>query len=398
MDAGRLRFARLAAESALRKLASDDVFNIVHYDSVLRTWSSEHLPATPANIDSAIQYVRRLTGYSGNNVMSAMTNALIGHKRDEYVNSVVLLTDGETPIDHQLLSATNLSSSRVFVLGTGWGLNGYRLQRNVRDHNGAALFILRDTQFDSVASALFDLFRDPIIKNTDIRCAPHAIVSDWYPSPLPDIYQGQQFLMVGRYTTPGNLNVSVHGTNRNGLVSYDYTAALSDSSEMLDAIKTIWAKYRIDMMLLWMRIEPAGSLRSKEWYEEVVRLGITYGINTPFTARVAGRVIDQSTSVRSLVSPSKNTMSCSVAPNPLSDYAAIGVQLNDRQYKRVRVDIVDAYGNMVRTLHDQPADAGVFHIQWNGKNQEGLQVASGTYNLHITCDDVMSATNIVVVR
>jgi hypothetical protein len=167
---------------------------------------------------------------------------------------------------------------------------------------------------------------------------------------------------------------------------------------MLDAIKTIWAKYRIDMMLLWMRIEPAGSLRSKEWYEEVVRLGITYGINTPFTARVAGRVIDHTTSVRSVVSPSKNTMSCSVAPNPLSDYAAIGVQLNDRQYKRVRVDIVDAYGNMVRTLHDQPADAGVFHIQWNGKNQEGLQVASGTYNLHITCDDVMSATNIVVVR
>lgn len=398
MNSERLRFARLAAEATIRKLQADDVFNIVHFDSTHSAWRYTHVPATSSNVDSAIQYVRRLPGSSGANVMSAITHALASHVADEYVNSVVVLTDGETPIDYPLLDAANRSRSRLFVMGTGPGLNRWVLRRIVRDHNGAAIIIERDTHFEWAASTLYDMLRDPIMKNTQIRCGPQEMNSEWYPSPELDVYQGQQVLTIGRYKEPGPVHVLISGQNRDGQITYDYTAHLSDSTDMLDAIRVLWAKYRIDMLVRWIRIEPEQSLRSDEWYEEVVRLGMLYGINTPYTFRVDNRTADVATSLHTDSDHTLPDLTCSISPNPTSEQTAIGIEIPNHQTQQLRVEVIDTHGNIIKTLYNQPADTSKIQLLWDTQNLHGVPVTSGIYQLRVTRDKDISTTNIVVAR
>jgi hypothetical protein len=70
------------------------------------------------------------------------------------------------------------------------------------------------------------------------------------------------------------------------------------------------------------------------------------------------------------------------APNPFNPSTSISFVLPDAV--RVRVDVFDVGGRRVRTLLNGAMISGRHSVRWDGTNDAGMQVASGTYFYRLT--------------
>ncbi|TFG95242.1 MAG: carbohydrate-binding protein, partial [Calditrichales bacterium] len=64
-------------------------------------------------------------------------------------------------------------------------------------------------------------------------------------------------------------------------------------------------------------------------------------------------------------------------PNPFNNKTSIPVVLNSRT--NVRAEVYNTRGQLVRTLFDADHDAGLLTLSWDGENNTGLPVTSGSY-------------------
>ena len=86
----------------------------------------------------------------------------------------------------------------------------------------------------------------------------------------------------------------------------------------------------------------------------------------------------------------------SVGPNPLTSSATLSFFLPEDRSASLR--IYDATGRVLRTLVDQPLGAGPHAVIWDGRNDNGLPVASGRYWARIKLGDWKGTGKLLVTR
>jgi hypothetical protein len=64
-------------------------------------------------------------------------------------------------------------------------------------------------------------------------------------------------------------------------------------------------------------------------------------------------------------------------PNPFNPNTTIGFSLPDADF--VNLTIYNSVGQKVATLLNETKNSGIYQLEWNGKNDSGKSVASGTY-------------------
>jgi hypothetical protein len=82
-------------------------------------------------------------------------------------------------------------------------------------------------------------------------------------------------------------------------------------------------------------------------------------------------------------------------PNPMNPTTRIQFT-NGVANGRVKVEIFDVTGRLVRSLVDSKMPAGVHEVTWDGANEGGSSVPSGMYFYRMTADDFVSAKKLVV--
>jgi hypothetical protein len=82
-------------------------------------------------------------------------------------------------------------------------------------------------------------------------------------------------------------------------------------------------------------------------------------------------------------------------PNPMNPTTRIQFT-NGVANGRVKVEIFDVTGRLVRSLVDAKMPAGVHEVTWDGANEGGSSVPSGMYFYRMTADDFVSAKKLVV--
>ncbi|HEX7879575.1 MAG TPA: FlgD immunoglobulin-like domain containing protein [Candidatus Eisenbacteria bacterium] len=82
-------------------------------------------------------------------------------------------------------------------------------------------------------------------------------------------------------------------------------------------------------------------------------------------------------------------------PNPMNPTTRIQFT-NGVANGRVKLEIFDISGRLVRTLVDDRMSAGVHEVTWDGMAQKGNPVPSGMYFYRMTADDFVSAKKLVV--
>jgi hypothetical protein len=82
-------------------------------------------------------------------------------------------------------------------------------------------------------------------------------------------------------------------------------------------------------------------------------------------------------------------------PNPFNPQTTIAFSLPHAQ--PVRLAIHDLQGRLVRTLVDERREAGAHSMLWDGTNEDGQRVASGTYMYRLeTADRLLTRTMVLV--
>jgi len=94
--------------------------------------------------------------------------------------------------------------------------------------------------------------------------------------------------------------------------------------------------------------------------------------------------------------PSHPSIALSIGPNPFSALATIEYTLSSAA--EVNAEVFSVTGARVRRLHSGSFGAGTRRILWDGKNDAGRALPSGTYFVKISANSSIAAQRVTIVR
>jgi hypothetical protein len=106
------------------------------------------------------------------------------------------------------------------------------------------------------------------------------------------------------------------------------------------------------------------------------KAAILFAITEAHGYFLGSRLIRLHTTVASPPLPQKTALAHPY-PNPANPTSTIQYALHAPS--RVKIEIYNALGQRVRTLLNEDKPAGILSLTWDGKNDQGLAVASGIY-------------------
>jgi hypothetical protein len=83
-------------------------------------------------------------------------------------------------------------------------------------------------------------------------------------------------------------------------------------------------------------------------------------------------------------------------PNPFNPTTNISFQLPENS--KVTIAVYDILGNRVRTLVNENKAAGYYTVQWNGLNDNGMSLSSGTYFYQIQAGQYISTKKMLLIK
>ena len=83
-------------------------------------------------------------------------------------------------------------------------------------------------------------------------------------------------------------------------------------------------------------------------------------------------------------------------PNPFNPRTEVRFELAENT--RVRVDVHDVRGRLIRTLIDESRPAGPHAVMWDGTDNRGSTVASGTYYLRFVAGDRVDTRKVALLK
>lgn len=87
-------------------------------------------------------------------------------------------------------------------------------------------------------------------------------------------------------------------------------------------------------------------------------------------------------------------------PNPFNPMTTIAFEIPGASGVRAHVtlSVFDVRGRLVRTLLDEPRVPGTYQVAWNGRDDRGVRVPSGTYIYKIKAADFSSARKMILLK
>ncbi len=286
MSGRKILQAKEAVRFIINHLDKRDRFSIIDFDDGVNTFSPEIIPATPENRYKALSFVDEIEDAGGTNINEALLRALRMVKPGERPNYILFLTDGRPTVGItgtaeilKNISQSNTQRSRIFVFGVGNDVNTELLDRISSDNRGPSVYVSEDENLELAVSNYYEKIASPLL--SDLKVEIKGIeVMDVYPRTLPDLFRGSQLILVGKYKGEGPASVVLQGK----VGKEERTFVLKDrklgQDEANDFLPRLWATRRIGYLLQEIRLQG----EKEELVDEVKRLGLKYGIVTPYTS------------------------------------------------------------------------------------------------------------------
>lgn len=286
MSGAKIRQAKEAARFILNHLGPRDEFSLVDFDDGVTAFSEALVPATAENVVRALKFVDGIEDSGGTNINDALIQALSRMRGGERPNYVLFLTDGlptvgttETADILKHVQEANSSRSRVFVFGVGNDVNTELLDRISSDHRGTSVYIGETEDLEAAISSFYEKISSPLLSDLTVSFGGIE-TSQVYPRALPDLFKGSQLVLVGRYRGRGPVSVVLTGKSGREEKRFALAGRAIAKGDSFNFLPRLWATRRIGYLLEEIRLQ--GS--NQELADEIRRLGLKYGIVTPYTS------------------------------------------------------------------------------------------------------------------
>jgi Ca-activated chloride channel homolog len=285
MSGEKLDQAKAALVQLVGALRPGDRFRLIAFSTMVRRDSPGWSDATPENVRSAQDWVRSLTAEGGTNIAGALSEAFAAPPAEGALGVVVFLTDGlptagETNPERIADAADRARGSfRVFSFGIGYDVNTYLLDRLTERARGATEYVGPGSSIESAVGSLAAKIASPMM--TDLALSGDgAEIYDLQPGNLPDLFAGDEMVVLGRYRTRerGSWGITVTG-RRNGHEQRFSTRAPADAPAS-DYVAHLWAARKAGALGREIRLHG----QTAELMKALKELALRYGILTEYTA------------------------------------------------------------------------------------------------------------------
>ena len=284
MSGEKIDQARAALRQALSTLRPRDRFRLISFSNGVRQFREGFTAASPDALDDARRFVDGLAANGGTNLAGAIETALLERPGAERLGIVLLLTDGLPTVGEQAPeriaaeAGARIGHSRIFTIGVGTDVNTYLLDRLAVDGRGSASYVAPGVDVGDAMGTVLTRISRPAL--TDLRIVESPVrFQEQAPAALPDLFYGEELVVLARYVGTGSGPVVIEGT-RNGRRERFTIAATFGRNATSDYIPPLWAARRIGELTRQIRLEGA----SPALVARVRELGLRYGILTEYTS------------------------------------------------------------------------------------------------------------------
>jgi Ca-activated chloride channel family protein len=288
MAGKKLEQAKKALQFCVENLNDGDRFEIIRFSTEVEPLFDKLVAASEQNRAKADDFIRALKPIGGTAIDDALQKALaLRPSRDDRPFVVIFLTDGRPTIgttdEEQIIADVKKASgghTRVFCFGIGTDVNTHLLDRITEDTRAVSQYVLPEEDLEVKVSNFFSKIKEPVLTNPTLKFTGGIRATKLYPSPLPDLFKGEQLVLVGRYSGKGDAAVIVEGTVNGAARKFTYEASFPEDASENEFIPRLWATRRVGSLLDEIRLHG----ESSELRDEVTELARKYSIVTPYTA------------------------------------------------------------------------------------------------------------------
>ena len=279
MDGSSISQAKAALQLALARLAPEDSFNVIEFNSHAIELFSSSQPATPRNIRTAIDYVKNLHAEGGTEMMPALTLALGQSTTTGKVRQVIFVTDGSVGNEIALLDyiKRHLKHSRLFTVGIGSAPNGYFMRKAAEYGQGSFTYIGKISEVKAKMEELFAKLENPVL--TRIRIDWKGQPVEHYPKYIPDLYLSEPVVIAARLPNLGG-SAEITGWLDGKPWAVDFKL---DGGRSHSGIDRLFAQRKIEFLTSSLSEGIAHDAVRKA----IVQLGLTHHLVTKHTSLVA---------------------------------------------------------------------------------------------------------------
>jgi Ca-activated chloride channel family protein len=283
------------AKELMRELASvlrpTDAFNVVVFESGTETFSPTSVPATPANVNRALQFIGSKSGGGGTRLLNALQRAIALPRQPATSRSVVLVTDGYIAAESDVFDYVRAQRAdlNVFAFGIGSSVNRLLIEGVARAGLGEPFVVTDPSEANDAATRMRHYIDSPALTGISARFRGFDAY-DVEPATVPDLFASRPIVVFGKWRGNPAGTIEITGNTGRGPYQASVAVSASDVSDSHAALRYLWARHRI------AELSDFGSGRpNQDSAAAITSLGLTYSLLTKYTSFIAVQEIVRQT-------------------------------------------------------------------------------------------------------
>ena len=319
MQGKKIDQVREAAVQVLDGLKDGESFNIITYNDQVDSFSEKPVRKTAETFEAACRFIEDMKPRGGTNLHAALLESVKQQPTPRSLPIVLFLTDGLPTVGEteevkirDVVATQNPHNQRFFTVGVGVDVNTPLLETIASETRAQPTFVLPTENVKTRLSQVFESLERPILTDAVLETGEPGgskpkRIRDVFPEPLPDLFQDDQLVVLGRYQGTEPLTFRIRGNYLGEEKTFQFTFPIKDRPSS-PFVSRLWATQKIAALVQEIRksgatadpydilANPKQDPKLKQLAEEILQLTTRYGILTEYTAFLAqdgSRWLDQ---------------------------------------------------------------------------------------------------------
>ncbi|MDF1660998.1 MAG: VWA domain-containing protein [Planctomycetota bacterium] len=314
MRGSKLIQAKEAALQIIAGLKDGERFNVIDYSHSIDSFRGAPVIKNDKSIQAAERYLNGMKARGGTNLSDALNVALAAKPANGFLPIILFLTDGVPTLgvseEQELLTLSKDSNQfghRIFTIGIGFDVNAPLLNNIAVQSRAQSVFVTPGRSIELTVAKLFRQLEGPVLSSPKIEFFEasgqrSSRCSALRPSQLPDLFEGDQLIILGRYRGTKPLMVKVSGNFCGEKADFRFRFRLDSKDRRFNFVPRLWASRQIGFLIECIRrlgsapesAEGVATVHLEELVDEVIYLSKKFGILTEYTAFLAKETTDLS--------------------------------------------------------------------------------------------------------
>lgn len=290
----KMQQAKRALRYCLSRLGPDDRFGVIRFSTTVTRFRDELVSATPDNMERANKWVDDIRTSGGTAIWPALEEAIGMQPKaaNGRAFTTIFFTDGQPTVDEtnadkivKNVAAKTSGNTRIFTFGVGDDVNAAMLDQLAETTRAVSTYVRPAEDIKERVAGLYDKISHPVLTDLKLTTGENVKLTEMYPPRLPDLFHGQQVVVMARYSGSGHSAVKLSGVVNGERKEFVYEVNFpvkTESESGKDFVEPLWARRKVGYLLDQIRANG----EQKELVDEVVALARRYGIATPYTSHL----------------------------------------------------------------------------------------------------------------